>query len=227
MGLSLEVGILADLNENDEEGAEDYRKIFSKLNEQLETHGVAPHHEPEDCGVWGADMFGYAALSELQSTAAYHDRTGQIPPTDSQDPELAHTYHGALTTAHFGPKPGLLKRLFEKKCQFSLTYFHLFMHSDTEGFYLPQDFEHVLYCGEEIPGSFVGSCPRLLNELNQLAAGLEIPDGMDCDDDIFEDLASEAGGPPWKQNKMATHACLTLREACKVSIETGAALVYV
>src|SRR5688572_505740 len=66
MGLSLEVGILADLKEHDPEGAQQFREEFETLNRFLASEGLPPHHEPESCEVWSGDMWGYSGLHYLR-----------------------------------------------------------------------------------------------------------------------------------------------------------------
>src|ERR1700722_10200635 len=47
MGLSVQVGVLADLMENDPEGAEWLREGFAAANKILSEHGLPSHSEPE------------------------------------------------------------------------------------------------------------------------------------------------------------------------------------
>jgi hypothetical protein len=84
MGLSLEVGILADLKDSDEEGFEWHADAFHRLNSYLATLGVPLHNEPHDCEVWSGDMLGYSGLHDVRRIAAYLD-SGQPPPAASTD----------------------------------------------------------------------------------------------------------------------------------------------
>lgn len=70
-----------------------------------------------------------------------------------------------------GQPSGWLERLTQKKQSFRRDFDHLIVYSDCEGFYLPQDFKHVLFATEqtEVPGAIVGSVPRLLSECDRLA----------------------------------------------------------
>ena len=47
MGLSLSVGILAELAERDTEGYDYHQRQFAQLNRALLAAGLAPHNEPE------------------------------------------------------------------------------------------------------------------------------------------------------------------------------------
>ena len=71
MGLGLEVGILADLRENDEEGYEYFRSQLDALNSCLQQANIPDHAEPEDCEVWSGEMFGYSGLHYLRRFAAH------------------------------------------------------------------------------------------------------------------------------------------------------------
>lgn len=66
MGLELEVGILADLRENDREGHQHYKNQFDALNKYLEQIGLPIHLEPEDCEFWSCSMYGYSGLHYLR-----------------------------------------------------------------------------------------------------------------------------------------------------------------
>lgn len=59
MGLSVEVGILADLSENDAEGEAHDSESFDTLNECLRSVGVEPHREPRTRPIGSAGVFGY------------------------------------------------------------------------------------------------------------------------------------------------------------------------
>src|SRR5262245_44899537 len=85
MGLSLEVGILTDLKENDQEGAEHFREEFRTLNRYLESEDLPPHDEPESCEVWSCDMWGYTGLHYLRRIAAHLDLSGRLPPPGDEN----------------------------------------------------------------------------------------------------------------------------------------------
>jgi len=144
MGLSLEVGILADLRENDEEGYQHFCNQFDALNTHLNTASLPLHTEPADCEVWSCDMFGYSGLHYLRRIAAHLDSTGQLPQPGndnaSEDPVLKQYFEHVI-----GRKPSLAQRIFAKQPGFLRAFDHLIVHSDAEGFYLPIEFSDVLY----------------------------------------------------------------------------------
>jgi hypothetical protein len=102
MGLSLEVGILADLRENDEEGYQYFRSQLDIVNKLLQLANAPLHTEPENCDVWSGEMFGYSGLHYLRRVAAHLDSTGRLPEPGkdnaSEDPVLEQ-YLGELIFA--------------------------------------------------------------------------------------------------------------------------------
>ncbi len=229
MGLALEVGILADLDLNDPEGAAHFGQSFECLNKYLEATGLPRHDEPRDCDVWSGDMYGYSGLHYLRRTAAYLDSSGRLPApgndSSADDPVLDAYFNTVLDL-----KPSVMRRLFEKRRSFSRRFDHLIVHSDAEGFYLPAALPEVLVVPAEyqIPGSMVGSAPRLLDELDRLAQALEIPDHLDSTSDALWEAADSQGegSSLWQQYGIESFSCVVLREACRHSLRTGAAIVF-
>ena len=229
MGLSLEVGILADLKDSDEEGVEYHREAFERLNTFLASRGLPRHSEPLDCEVWSADMAGYSTLHDVRRIAAYLDCDRQLPAAStgqsSKDPCL-EGYWAAVE----GKESGFVGRLFRPRPKYRREFDHLIIHSDAEGYYLPIDFPDVLFppAHLEIAGGMVGSVPRLLQEIERLARRLEIPVGVETDTDELSDLlrAPLAEGPLWQRYGRESFGCVTLREGCRHAMATGAALVF-
>lgn len=219
MGLNLAVGIIADLLENDEEGAEHFTQEFSILNRYLAAVGLPPHVEPEDCKDWSSDMYGYSGLHYLRRLAAHVHYTGKLPdPGDDnavRDPVLERYY---TDFSHSDPS-----RAFG-------AFDHLIIHSDAEGYYLPQDFARVLIPGDDYPisGGLVGSSPRLLEEVRSLAAMLGLPLDLDPEDDrVYEAAESQGSGTTlWECYGRESYSCLRLYHAAEHSIATGAAIVF-
>jgi hypothetical protein len=228
MGLALEVGILVDLEEHDPEGRAFYEASFAATNELLRAAGLPPHDEPTDCEVWSAEMFGYSGLHYLRRVAVHLDAGNDLP-----QPGAEETLDDPLIERHLddylGKGTGLLGRLSRKRPRFARGFDHLLVHSDTEGFYLPQDFDQVLIDPEQhVPGGMLGSTPRLLAELDRLASRLEIPDALDAESDALWQAAESQGegDAVWERFGMESYACVVLREGCRRSLATGAALVF-
>ena len=221
MGLSLEVGILADLVKNDEEGAAHYRKVFERLNRYLATQGLAPHREPEQGKVWSTSMYGYAGLHYLRRIAAHLDYNGKLPPPGERgaanDPVLER-YFKDFESRLIIAQPR--ERRFD----------HLIIHSDAEGYYLPQDFAAVLFPGPDyaIAGGMIGSSHRLLAECQRLAKALEVPADLDPEGEELWQATEHQGAARsgWQRYGIESYTCVRLLLAAERSIETGAAVVF-
>jgi len=218
MGLALEVGILADLVKHDPEGAEHHRGAFAALNRYLATQSLAPHQEPEVCKVWSASMYGYSGLHYLRRLAARPAIDGALPtPGDrnAMEDSVLTEYFDA-----FADQPRGGNRSFD----------HLIVHSDAEGYYIPQDFPSVLQPGsgfESLAGA-VGSSQRLLVECYKIAEALGLPLDIDAESDEMlkatDNQGKAAGG--WQKYGVESYSCLQLYNAALRSIDTGAAIVF-
>ncbi len=218
MGLALEVGILADLRENDEEGFEDFKKQFDFINDFLQANGLPLHAEPlglSEEEILSYDMWGYSGLHYLRRVAAIVAETGKMPePGDdnaADDP--------------------ILQKYYANQGSDQKRFAHFIIHSDAEGYYLPIRFDDVLFPPEdsEIDGDgMIGSSYRLLEECGELAKLLEVPLDIDPESDEVW-LAADAQGESdvtWKKYGIESFVCLRLISAAKYSIETGAAIVF-
>jgi hypothetical protein len=229
MGLSVEVGYLADIRANDdEEAAGWFREQMDQLNGYLESVGLQRHDEPEECDVFSCDLHGYSGVHYLRRIAAHLDLRARLPPPGnkeaSKDPVVAEYYRQADE-----PPPGLLSRLFRRSTR-PRTFDHLMLHSDAEGYYLPQDFPSVLLPPEslEIAGEMVGSSVRLLKECKRLAAALRLPLELDPEsDEVFAAMNSQGPGElQWQRYGIESYVCLQLHDACEHSLKNGAAIVF-
>jgi len=229
MGLNLEVGMLADLRENDEEGFEYHRVALEQLSSFLVDRGLPAHHEPLDCEVWSGDMIGYSGLHDVRRIAAYLDAGKPLPSPSSknsaQDPCLEAYYASVVRGS-----PSMLARLFGRSPRFRHQFDHLIVHSDAEGYYLPTDFDEVLFppADLEVPGGMVGSAQRLLAELDRIANALEIPPTLsDSSEELWEAADSPVmTGKVWQRYGRESYGCVVLREGCRRAITSGAALVF-
>jgi hypothetical protein len=223
MGLSITVGILADLIENDSEGAEHVHSDFDIINEILGQHGLPAHEEPtslprlhDRSGMTG---FPYSFLHYLRRFYArwiaqtkqpfvrrlyakwFAQSTHTHPPVgDGEDPASDHVLMRVASPTH-----------------------HLLWHSDCEGYYLRIDFPTAME--DQRLGGGVVSTVRLLDELIVVAAplGIALHDGQLNDADanaIAEE--DESGGPYWIERLV----WLTLFKAARLSIEHRAAIHF-
>lgn len=94
----------------------------------------------------------------------------------------------------------MLARLFGSAPEFRREFDHLIVHSDAQGYYLPIEFDEVLFPPSDlaIPGGMVGSAQRL-----------PIPDGE-----------------TWQRYGRESFGCVALREGCRIAIASGAALAF-
>lgn len=229
MGLSLEVGLLADLLENDEEGAEFFREELDALNKFLASKGFSLHKEPESCEKFSCDMYGYSGLYYLRRLAAHLELRKATPPPllddDSDDPVITEYYQLATD-----PKEnGYTERSIAKPGRPN-SFDHLMLHSDANGFYLPSDFDTVLCPPDEgiVTGDFVGSSQRLLAECKRIASAIGMPLDLDPEsDEVWEAAESQgAGDSGWQRYGIESFSCIRLIRAAEHSLKTGAAIVF-
>lgn len=211
MGLSVGVGVLADLLENDPEGAEWLQEGLDAANQVLKGHRLPSHEEPESLPVLrnrcSASGYPYSFLHYLRR--AYAHRKANPSWIAKPFPDDAKASEDRLVQAEYRREES-----------------HLINHSDAEGFYLPVDFKEILCdLDDQVPGALVGSSFRLLEELVFVAPALgislsgselsdqqamEIERAIDAEEDLYiEKLV-------W----------LSLFEAARLSIEHRTAIVF-
>ena len=112
----------------------------------------------------------------------------------------------------------------------NLKHDHLLIHSDAEGYYLPQDFESVIFTPEslEMPGEMVGSSQHLLAETRSIAQALELDLSMDPESDELREATEEQGEgeAKWQRYGVESFCCIRLHRAAQHSIRHGAAIVF-
>ena len=227
MGLSVTVGYLPDMLETDEEGAEWLREDMAQVNEFLVSMGLAAHHEPEDCEFLSYDM-GYSQIHYLRRIAAHLDLRGVLPSPGTLESSKDSVMDEYYKLADHG-QPGILGRLFGRRPQ-TRTFDHLMLHSDAEGYYLPQDFPSVLFPPDEfhIPGGMIGSSFRLQEECKRLAIALQLPLELDPEaEEVWQASTSQGqGATQWQRYGIESFVCLRLYFAAQRSIQEGAAIVF-
>lgn len=220
MGLALEVGILADLKTADEEGYDHYREQFALLNDLLALEQMPTHQEPEDISVFSCGMHGYSGLHYLRRIAAHLLTTGTLadPCTGdpTEDPVMQLCYDDIATMQDI--------RTAEEK-----RFDHLLCHSDCEGYYVPMEFNEVLFDFEDtgLAGVQVGSSIALLKECTELAQAIGMPTDLDPEDGLFWQISEDQGaGTGWQRYGRESFTCIRLIHAARHSIKTGAAIVF-
>lgn len=239
MGLGITVGILADLLENDPEGAAWIEAQIQEINATLADAGFDLHREPRTCHVWWADGHGYSGLHALREVAGLVWQDLPVPRgeilTGQDFPNEDRLFQAALPALTGDQKRGYFRRLLRKKEVSQIPPFiHLVGHSDAEGYYVPIDFPVPLspkIMKQDTASIWpLGSVQALTRELDVLTKVLEIPTDLHSDSDAVlkavEALQPREGGPLWMAQPIATYSALILREACAESAKTGAAISF-
>lgn len=236
MGLTLIVGVLAEqIGFEDEDAIKHYREQFAKVNRALRASGLPEHHEPEDLGEADPlemDMSGYSSLHYLRRIAAHLWAGNPLPPPGnkevSKDP-VVKTYYAAFDRISTAPRRGLFRRGGEKQAA-APKFEHLMNHSDAEGFYVPVEFERVIFDtrGLGLAGGMLGSSQKLLQECGTLAEALSMPLDLDPEsDELGEAIQHQGeGDAQWKRYGIESFTCSRLYHACKASLRLGAALTF-
>jgi len=234
--------MLADLLVNDEEGAAWMEEDLTKLNGVLAKANLAPHVEPRETDIISADTYGYSGLHYLRRCAAHLHYVGALPSQEREGKSIedAHyvRYSNEFESENAALEPGDFARPSQRR------YDHLIMHSDAEGYYIPQRFERVLIAGDQAYG-WVGSSYALLDECERLAAALQVPASLlaDGEDMEFGNAIDAAQKPSkgglfaslfkpkrddalWRTHPIAAMMCAKLHNAATHSIRTGAAVVF-
>jgi hypothetical protein len=103
---------------------------------------------------------------------------------------------------------------------------HLICHSDAEGYYVPQDFEEVIFDDSDtVPGGMVGSSQRLLRELRSLAPalGIELLEGKLSDLEASR-INAAIGFPSRLETELMVW--IALYKAASASIQHGTLIVF-
>lgn len=230
MGLGITVGMLSDMAKDDPEGAEEFSAQMDQINEFLASISVKPHTENKNCPVLGLDMYGYSGLHYLRRLAAHLAFTNKMPEpgdkTAADDPHIAK-YNHLLDRK----SPSFWGKLFGKPMTPFFRFDHLMWHSDAEGYYLPVEFEKVLFPPDNFDiagGGMIGSSFKLMEELTQLAKHLELPLDLDPESEEIWDAPERqgSGSLKWQKYGVESFSCLRLYYAAKHSIEHSCAMVF-
>lgn len=212
MGLAISVGALADLQQEDPEGAQDLAASFATANALLQKAGLPVHTEP-------------AILPELRSRAV----TGSFPYSFLHYLRRAYA-HAALdgqwraTPVLDSEPPGEDPVLDEAQDTFDS---HLICHSDCEGFYFPLVFDEVIFGDDEheLVGGMLGSSYKLREELVTVAPALGIfLLGDELSDEEADRISGRIDAEDGLQRELM--AWLAAYEACRLSIEHKTAMVF-
>ena len=212
MGLGLSTDFLADMLENDAEGAGWIRKQVEVINSFLVENGLPAHSEPEKRGTSRprahCSGFPCSFLHYLRRAFAHvRERPGVPlePVVEGADPAADPIVDDAMT----------------------MMDSHLLCHSDCEGFYVPVEFDDVIFDTQDrgLPGFMLGSSQRLLAELVEVAPAIGVALGNGTlSDRVAAQLAEEEDetAPFWRERLV----WLALYENARISIANKSLLVF-
>lgn len=243
MGLSVTVGVLADVAEHDPEMLPEFAVGFLAINDVLAAKGLPAHDEPTDCDVWSADFVGHSGLHALREAAGFVHAGLDIPRnilldgTDTtQSDALVKTFLEHVSgKGDFTLVGRALRSIFKIKEKPELPPFiHLTVHSDCDGYYVPVAFENPLVAKKTSDETAhlwpLGSVMRLESEINALAKHLQISVDLTPDDPVLTEKIDTPdrtqSAPLWHAQPIAAHSCVVLRAACARSLATGAAMHF-
>ncbi|MGW5382938.1 hypothetical protein [Nocardia sp. NPDC003963] len=214
MGLAVGTHAYAELLDSDDAEEADYlREQLRALGRLLAAEGLPAHTEPETRGPETERApVGSVPYSFVHYLRRAYARARQFPDrpmeplADGEDPTE-------------DPSVDELVYMFDS---------HLLCHSDCEGYYVPVEFDDVLFPDDElgIPGGMVGSSPGLLRELVYVAPylGIALVDEQLSDTEI-ERIGKENGDdehPLYRERE----TWLLFYEAARVSVANGTVINF-
>lgn len=211
MGLSIKVGLLASLIALNDRDAESLQYEFEQVNKELQVRGLPQHCEP-------TNLFGIESRSKCvgypylfwrvltRFAARLADDRDWLPTAlkDDEDPD----YDQAVIDQSL---------LFKS---------HLLCHSPSEGYYLPIDFEEVIFSEvPDISGHMLGSSYAVMRELVALAPklGISLDDGNLSDEQAHLLNETDCETDPFAIEKIVW---LSVFEAARLSIEHRSAICF-
>lgn len=212
MSLAICVGVLTGGAAADPEAVAHDRANFQHIHRLLAANGLPFHEEPE-------------SLPEL----TYQGQLISFPYhwTPYLLRAVAYALHGPKKFAPVadGENPSQDKQLDAARYTFAES--HIICHSQTEGYFVPIEFEDVIADNEPggLTGRLLGSSQRALAELVRTAPLLDIPlVDQQLSDEAARSIAREPdeSHPSWIERKV----WLAMFEAFRHSVEHKCAVVY-
>jgi hypothetical protein len=207
MGLEVSVGNPAI---DDAEGEEYFQGQYMRLSEVLAAAGVEWSLPDEPARPTGGrrqiSSFPYSSLHHLRRAYALRFEGRPVTPVVDGDLSDADRYVEDAS---------------------SMLSSHLLCHSDSAGYYVPALMEDPLFLSRESGidgGGMVGSSHGLLRELVSIAP--EIGVRLENDGTLSDAEAHRLFDNNADPYRIEQTACLTLHEACRVSIESGQPIIF-
>lgn len=209
-------GALGDGNdpENDPEYLDHLRDQLRAINDLLAGEGLPPHHEATTRGPATArDQLGGVPYSFVHYLRRAYARAHENP--DEPLTPVAEGEHPADD-----PAVEHLAYMFES---------HLLCHSDCDGYYVPVDFDEVLFPDDELglPGGMIGSSQALVRELVYTAPylGIRLVDGELTDAEIgriYEEHGDDDEHPLYRERE----TWLLFYEAARISVANSTIITF-
>lgn len=237
MGLNIRVGVLA--TNEDEDDTDYFVEQLQLVNEVLADNGLAEFREPTKVPadkLCDYDLGPYSWLHQLRRFAAHMDLRGELPePGDehaAEDPVLVRYF--TLAKRQNRPEPGFVRRGVgaskpTDETEPKLTFDHLILHSDAEGYYVPIAFPKVLYPSkDDIAGAMIGSSHGLAEECRRIARALEIPAHLHPDsNELLQATDTQGKGEAmWQKYAIESFTCVRLLHAAEASVAAQSAVVF-
>lgn len=215
MGLAVATHVYADAlkSDDDAERLAELREQLRAINELLAGEGVSPHEEATERGV----VIARGRMGGVPYSFVHYLRRAYARAVEMPQEVLAPVAAGEDPTAD--PAVESLSYMFES---------HLLCHSDCEGYYVPVDFDEVLFPDDSLglPGGMVGSSAALLRELVYVAPylGITLVDGELGDAEIERiHLALEDEEDPLYRER---ETWLLFYEAARVSVANRTLITF-
>ncbi|NKY37873.1 hypothetical protein HGA13_33120 [Nocardia speluncae] len=216
MSLELDTHHYAEaVKRNDLEYLGELREELQALNELLEGEGLPAHEEPEHRG-----------------TDTARDRTGSVPYSFVHYLRRAYACSLEYPDRPLEPvAPGVDPADDPAVDKFTYRFdSHLVCHSDCEGYYLPVEFDHVLFPDDEleIPGGMVGSSVALLRELVYVAPylGIALDNEGELSDNEIESIYAAHGDDDDHPFYRERETWVLFYEAARISVTAGTVITF-
>lgn len=169
MSLSIGINRLAEMKQHDEEGFAYYQQVFAHLNDVLKSNKLPTYQEPTE--IISEDSralitsFPYSFLHYLRWVEVQLSINPHVPLTPINSSDELDNKLNSVDFVDFMDNP-------------------LINHADNEGYYLPVDFDEVLF--DEVENQSIGSSYHLMAVLQDIAPhlGISLVDSKLTDEEI-------------------------------------------